>query len=192
MHTYPIILVTAETLEDAIDAASSWVDEQFANDCPYDFGGVAAEDAGIKPEDKAKLVLRSGTDDFRAAVESKLQLEKESLREEWDCARSLFAAFGDLKEPPAPDAKFLMKYDMAHGVGPGLIEAGTHFESETTADMGIWRCGRLNDIHHHIHSERTWARTTLAGLYDDRDDRKNPLELGPDDEVWAVVLDFHF
>jgi hypothetical protein len=180
MHSYPWVLVEAESKDEAVEVAQNWLDGQ-GGECPYDYGNVATEESHV---------LRGGTDEFRKAVKVAIENERRALREHWDVAKAFLSSF---EEPPSDESKrFKATYKVGYGIGPGeLLKAGTEIkDDDLSAGMGYYHTRKLDAIHLHMDG-RDQAITNDASLYDARysDDKCPPIEAGKD--CWLVLLDCH-
>jgi hypothetical protein len=193
MHCYPWVLVKAESREDAIKAASEWLDGEFEGSCPYDYGKVVAEE-GTDEEDKAESVIPGGSDKFRGVVKAAIETEHRVLREHWDVTKAFVNSFD---EPPpgfmsGSKEQFKAKYKIGWGLGPGdLVKAGTEVDQTIPAWQGYYQAGKLDKIRSHMDG-RDAVLTPDAALYDLREDdgKCDPIEAG--EECWLVLLDCHF
>lgn len=176
MISYPWILVEGKNKEEAVEAATIWLDGQ--EECPYDECKVTKE------------VIRGGTKEFRDAVKVAIENEHRVLREHWDIARAFLNSF---KEPPSNESeRFKATYRVGYGIGPGeILKAGTEIkDDDLSAGMGYFHTRKLDPIHLHMDG-RDRAISNDASLYDGRDDREKcpPIEAG--EECWLVMLDCH-
>lgn len=179
MHCYPLVLVEAESKDEAVEAAQNWLDGQGSDECPYDYGNVTEEEH----------VVQGGTDEFREAVKVAIANERRVLREHWDVAKAFLNSF---EEPPSEGERFKATYKVGYGIGPGdMLKAGTEIkDDDMPAWMGYYHARKLEAIHLHMEG-RDRAVTNDASLYDARyaDDKCSPIEAGKD--CWLVLLDCH-
>jgi len=186
MHTYPIVLVTADNVDEAISAAGGFVEEA-CEDGAHDYGTVPAEE---HPEQRKDCVLRAGTDAFRAALKAAREIELATCKEHWQALRSGMASLLNREEAPGMDELVTVSYEIGCGI-QCLVKRGEKMQHEEPFNLLLWRAGKLKLLQSHIKYGE--SITNDAHVYDRREDKdKNPMELSENDNVFAVVLDLHY
>lgn len=164
----PTVLVSAETPEDAVDVAKSFIDLMMSRDDGKDTYESADIAGAWEPNrDIAEITERAGTERYRQAVKDALTAEDTILADRWRKLRDCVLALAERDMPPLPG------------------EAGyAEFEN------GIWHGYRLQKFLWHLDNrpeDMGFAASSDADLYDYRDDKGiDPLNETRD--VYAVAL----
>jgi hypothetical protein len=194
VHTYPIVLVHAETAEEAKELVTSWVDTQFEENGQrvYDYGGVVSEDR-VEEEDKDKICLPAS--EVVDRVKSHVTTEENAAKQNWAILKSFVEAYKGHDLPPAKfNAKetFSVSYTLAIGI-QHLVKAGTEVKRDNyPASLGLYNASKLAHMFDHWGEDRERFTTTDACLYTIDTESQEALNTGKWDGIWAVVCDFHY
>lgn len=193
MHCYPVVLVSADDKKDATARVTSWIDSQFEENGQriYDYGGPVEESRCEKPEEACRPASEVVDN-----IKSRIEQEKDVLRQHWRILRDYVEAFKDRDIPPMAMSEtsdtFKTSYKLAIGIGP-IIASGTEMnEKKMAAWQGLYSARHLHDMNDHIEESREFFKTTEAMLYTIDDESQEALDSGEWDGIWAVLCDFHF
>ena len=161
MHSYPWVLVAADSVKQARSRCDSWIEEHL-RDGPFDYGGsVGEDDDGLD----YKVVIPSNDPKFMKALKGAVEAEHAAFKEQWDSVKQFVLKFAACPSPPSDDCKVTIERVIAQGIS-GIVESGTKSSHEQSAYLCFYSFHLLYELHNHIRGGRSSMGTSYAVVFD--------------------------
>lgn len=155
MHSYPWVLVRADSKEEARQACDDWINSHIESSV-FDYGGPI--DAADDPEHKT--ILQYGTEHFLSVIKEAAETEKASIREHWAVVKQFVLKFAVRDDPPPNDRGCTVTRIAALGIS-GLIEPGKELTYRMSAHEGFlhmtWLCAMRKHVEYRCYMDATDA-----------------------------------